>query len=390
MCERLGKQLLPKSRKTYSLSRITDKKLMRLYMDEKVYWHGLNMVPGLGTLTYNRLIDHFKTAKCVWEAGATELQAFFGKKNNIIAQLLIWRKQYNLEEAYNQLKKLDISILTSIEEDYPFNLRNIYAYPPVLYYRGSIKSIAKQSLAIVGSRKSTSNGQQVAEKIAFELAQAGFVIVSGMARGIDSYAHRGAIRSGGETVAVLGCGLDIIYPPENKKLMDLISSNGVVISEFPPGIKPEAKNFPRRNRLISGLSKGVIVVEAAEKSGSLITADLALQQGRDVFAVPGSILSPYSKGTNYLIKQGAKLVQDANDILEEYGLPVKKEVTKKIAHLNPVEKTILNLFSSGEISLEEIIKKSRIKPEIVISQLSILEIKGIIKQLPGQRYINIL
>ena len=204
------------------------------------------------------------------------------------------------------------------------------------------------------------------------MAKAGFAIVSGMARGIDSWAHRGAIKAQGETIAVLGCGIDIVYPPENKKLYNKIRLNGVVVSEFAPEMPPEAKNFPRRNRIISGLSDGVIVVEAAQKSGSLITAELALQQGRDVFAVPGSILSPYSKGTNSLIQQGAKLVQNANDILEEYGLSITSKVEpKEKMELCPVQRSIVQFFSTEPITLEEIIRKTGLKPELVISQLTV-------------------
>ena len=358
-------------------------------MDDKIYWHALNMVPGLGPQTYNRLLNHFETPKQVWNAAPADLYDFFKKKVCLVDQLIAWKKQFNLEESFKKLSKYNISIVTIQDKEYPDKLKNIYSCPPLLYYRGNIASLKSKSLAIVGSRKATIHGQQIAEKIAFDLAKAGFAIVSGMARGIDSWAHRGAIKAQGETIAVLGCGIDIVYPPENKKLYNKIRLSGVVVSEFPPEMPPEAKNFPRRNRIISGLSDGVIVVEAAQKSGSLITAELALQQGRDVFAVPGSILSPYSKGTNSLIQQGAKLVQNANDILEEYGLSITSKVEpKEKMELCPVQRSIVQFFSTEPITLEEIIRKTGLKPELVISQLTVLEIKGIIKQLPGQKYIN--
>jgi DNA processing protein len=358
-------------------------------MKDIVYWHALNMVPGLGPRTFKLLIDHFKTAKQAWEAEPSSLYHFFQRKTNTVEQLIAWKKQFNLEESFNDLSKHNIGILTFKDDAYPSNLRNIHAFPPVLYFRGFVETLKQNSLAIVGSRKATAHGRQISEKIAFELANNGFVIVSGMARGIDSYAHWGALKAKGKTVAVLGCGLDVVYPLENKKLMNLINKNGVVISEFPPGTPPEAKNFPRRNRIISGLSKGVILVEAAEKSGSLITAELALQQGRDVFAIPGSIFNPYSKGTNFLIQQGAKLVQDTKDILEEYNIITRGKTEAKIS-LDSVQESIMKLFSTEPLSIDEIVNKTKLRPEQVLSQLSILEIKGIIKQLPGQRYINTL
>jgi len=357
-------------------------------MDDKIYWHALNMVPGLGPQTYNRLLTYFETPEQVWNADPAVLYDFFKKKVSLVDQLIAWKKQFNLDESFKKLRKYNISIITIQDEEYPDKLKNIYACPPLLYYQGNIASLKSKSLAIVGSRKATIYGQQIAEKIAFDLAKAGFAIVSGMARGIDSCAHWGAIKAQGETVAVLGCGIDIVYPPENKKLFDRIRLNGAIVSEFPPETPPEAKNFPRRNRIISGLSDGVIVVEAAQKSGSLITAELALQQGRDVFAVPGSIFNTYSKGTNCLIQQGAKLVQNANDILEEYGISMTSKVEPRgKVELSPIQKSIIQFISAEPITLEEIIKKTGLKAELVISQLTVLEIKGIIKQLPGKRYI---
>jgi len=360
-------------------------------MDEKIYWHALNMIPGLGPLTFHLLLEHFQTAKTAWEADVDDLYPFFRRKTATIEQLVAWKKQFKLEESFKQLRKYNINIITVQDKEYPNLLRNIYGCPPLLYYRGNIEFLNKECLAIVGSRKATVYGQQIAEKIAYELAEFGFTIVSGMARGIDSCAHWGALRAKGKTIAVLGCGLDIVYPPENKKLLNLIRAEGLVISEFPPGIPPDAGNFPRRNRIISGLSKGVIVVEAARKSGSLITAELALQQGRDVFAVPGSVFNPYSIGTNQLIQQGAKLVLNTDDILEEYGLSVNREINNKKdkIELDPIQQNIVDYISAEPISLAEIVQATGLKPELLISQLSILEIKGIIKQLPGQRYINI-
>ncbi|MDS1029101.1 DNA-processing protein DprA [Bacillota bacterium LX-D] len=355
-------------------------------MVENIYWHALNLIPGIGPIRFKSLIEYFGEAKLAWEADSKQLLEALQGKQNILNAFLTWRKKIDLEFEIKRLENNEVRMVTLLDELYPVRLRNIYDAPPVLYYKGSLEHLKHNTIAIVGSRKATIYGQKMTEGIARDLGSQHFCIISGMARGIDTFAHLGALGAETATIAVLGCGLDIIYPPENKKLMGRIIEKGAVISEFPLGVRPEPRNFPRRNRIISGLAQGVVVVEAAEKSGSLITADYALEQGKDVYAVPGSALSKYSKGTNHLIKQGAKLVESAADILEDYGLCIKS-LTKEDVHLSQSEIKLVSLLSIEPIGLDELILASGFKPQEILSFMSILEIKGIIRQLPGQKYI---
>lgn len=352
-----------------------------------IYWHALNLVPGIGPQKYIHLLQHFGTPEKVWKAKAGELEEVLGKGSKALTNLLDYRAKIDLKSEKEKLAAKQIKILTFDNEKYPLNLRYIYSPPPVLYYKGDLGLLAQNAIAIVGSRKASVYGKKVAEKISYDLAQNGIVIVSGMARGIDSMAHLGALKARGATIAVLGCGLDVVYPRENKELLTQIISHGLVISEFPPGTPPEASNFPRRNRIISGLSLGVVVVEAAERSGSLITADLALEQGREVFAVPGPAGSPYCKGTNRLIKQGAKLVENAEDILEEFGLGLSGGKPTETPVLSSLEQQIVRLLSWEPVDFDYLHANLNIEPEELLSQLTLLEIKGIIQQIPGKKYI---
>ncbi|NQT23051.1 MAG: DNA-protecting protein DprA [Candidatus Omnitrophica bacterium] len=236
---------------------------------------------------------------------------------HIAKNLKTYSSANSLDKEIELIEKLGIKVITIDDKEYPSNLKHIYNPPKVLYVKGKIVPKDHYSIAVVGARKSSTYGRETAARLARELAEKSITVVSGMARGIDTYAHRGALESGGRTIAVLGCGINIIYPPENKSLMEEISKSGAVISEFPINTPPLRRNFPMRNRIISGLSFGVVVVEAAEKSGSLITASLALEQGREVFSVPGRVDTRLSRGTLALIKEGAKLVENVDDILEE-------------------------------------------------------------------------
>jgi DNA processing protein len=266
----------------------------------------------------------------------------------------------------------------------------------VLYIKGDIVKNDTIALAIVGSRRCSYYGQSQAEKLSRQLAQVGFCIVSGMARGIDTNAHLGAIKGKGRTIAVLGCGLGVIYPRENMELSEKIASCGAVISELPMNTPPNSRNFPPRNRIISGLSLGVLIVEATHWSGSTITAKWALEQGKEVFAVPGNIDSRYSRGTNKLIKEGAKLVEEINDIVEELG-PLAETIhindDKKIEDvrsltLNSQENKIFTLLSSTPKTIDEIITKTSLPPSNVASTLMILEVKRLVKQLSGKRFVK--
>ncbi len=283
------------------------------------------------------------------------------------------------------------------DELYPAKLLEIYNRPPLLYVKGNLKK-EDINIAIVGSRLASTYGKYTTERISRELVLQGITVVSGLARGIDSAAHRGALTAQGRTIAVLGTGLDIIYPPENKKLFTAICENGTIVSEFPLGTPPRACNFPARNRIISGISYGVVVVEAGEKSGSLITARLALEQGREVFAVPGSIDSPGSRGTNKLIKQGAKLIENTVDILEEIlpqlektKIPELLSVTRKKTglvekkeNLNSSDRQIIALLSDSRLHIDELINTTGLAPGDVLSSLMKLELNGIIRQYPGK------
>ncbi|MBC7327012.1 DNA-protecting protein DprA [bacterium] len=290
------------------------------------------------------------------------------------------------------MEKVGAKIITILDPKYPPNLKEIYDPPIVLYVRGEIKEEDKFAVAIVGTRRPTQYGRSVAYKLASELVQRGFTVVSGLARGIDASAHRGALEGGGRTIAVLGCGIDIAYPMENKELMDEIARKGAIVSEFAPGTPPQPWHFPVRNRIISGLSLGTVMVQAPEGSGALITADLALEQGREVFAVPGNIEDPRSKGPHQLIKEGAKLVEFVEDIITELGIPSQishpaPAVSTPNLFLPPEEEQLLKLLSYEERYIGDISRDAGLPPSRVASILTMLELKGLVKRLPGDHFV---
>ncbi len=286
-------------------------------MEQAIYCHAFNLIPKLGPVRINSLINTFGTAREAWYIDEARLADVEGFGKNLAAQVVAARAKIDPEKAWQELLFKGFNAVTEKEGQYPSFLREIHDPPPLLYFKGDLKVLKNPCLAVVGSRRHTTYGRENAYKFAARLAACGFTIVSGLARGIDTWAHQGVLTTNGFTAAVLGCGLDICYPPENRSLMHRIIHQGVVLSEFPPGVEPAASNFPRRNRIISGISLGTLVVEAAEKSGALITASFALEQGREVFAIPGSIANPCSKGCHFLIKEGAKLVDGVDAILEE-------------------------------------------------------------------------
>ena len=290
--------------------------------------------------------------------------------------------------------------LVALEDDrYPAWLRTIADPPAVLYCDGLPVPADRQAVAIVGARQATPYGLRVTEALALELTGLGFTIVSGLARGIDAAAHHGALAAGGRTIAVLGCGLDITYPPEHVRLRAEIAGAGAVLTEFSPGTPPLASHFPRRNRIISGLAMGVVVVEASAESGSLITARLALEQGREVFAVPGLIDAPLSRGPHGLLKQGAKLVETVDDIVEELlpqldtaGVPKRQPVLSKATELptlSPEERRVFEQMSREPLHLDELTERSGLTPAGVVGILLGLELKDVVRQLPGQQYYRI-
>lgn len=355
--------------------------------DKKEFYVWLSTINGIGYKNFIKLVDYFGSAEEVYRASKNELSNFLGQGkvyNNIIEA-----QKQDPYEYMDRLKKLNVKVLTLDCEEYPDELKNIFDPPPVLYVRGNINSKDKLAIAMVGSRNATSYGKHMAEKISYELAKRGITIVSGMARGIDSFSHIGAIKARGRTIAVLGCGINIPYPKENEKLMYEIIENGAVISEFPLDCAPLSGNFPARNRIISGLSLGVLVVEAGVKSGSLITAKFALEQGREIFAIPGNATSAYSKGTNELIKQGAKLVNNVNDILEEFNLriDIRERINDSMINtLKSDERKIYDFISVCTRDVNEIIEYSGLTAGKVNYILSMLAIKDLIVKLPGNKY----
>ncbi|WP_418790262.1 DNA-processing protein DprA [Phosphitispora sp. TUW77] len=365
-------------------------------VDTKAYYVLLSMVDGLGPRRLAALIELMGTAEKVWYASESVLRSVPGIPAKVISSLLDKRKELNPESEVQKLADRGIGLVFIDEPEYPRILKSIYDPPKVLYVRGKKNILNEQMFAVVGSRRATHYGLTAARAIAGELSRVGLGIVSGMARGIDSAAHRGALDSGGVTIAVLGCGVDVVYPRENRNIMEEIIEKGAVISEFPPGTSPVAGNFPQRNRLISGLSCGVLVIEAAEKSGSLITVNFALEQGREVFAVPGQVTNKLNRGCHQLIRQGACLVENAGDILEELGLIGTDKTLPKHdiccirgnIYLTDEEKRVYNIISDDPISSETIICKTGIRPSDVISMLLVMELKGLVKQLPGQRYVR--
>jgi DNA processing protein len=363
-------------------------------MDDKLYWLALNMVPGVGPITYHNLLVRFHDPERVFAASTRELAAAVGIGEKTILAI----KEFPAEKmAVEELKKatdLGVDIVTVRDPEYPKNLLQIYDPPPILYVRGERGGRDPLMIAIVGSRSGSSYGRAVTRRISKELASAGVTVVSGMARGIDTYAHLGALEVGGSTIAVFGCGIDVIYPPENKKLFTDIINHGAVISEFSLSTPPEGKHFPRRNRIISGVSLGVVIVEATADSGSLITASHALEQGREVFAVPGNVGMATSKGTNRLIKQGAKLVEDAQDILTEvlpqYVPPKNGGRIKKddLPSLSDAEANIFHILSDTPLHIDEISRLSQLEIQRVSTILLALELKGVISQLGGKMFVR--
>lgn len=349
---------------------------------ELPYWVATSAIPGVGTATFNYLLKHFRSLKKFWEAPSEKI-----KKLKVDAktrqEILEFRQKVDPKVYLDTVYERGIKIVSIVDRAYPTNLRKISDAPPVLYYRGSFLAQDDLALAVVGARYCTAYGRQATEQLVSSLVMSGLVIVSGLARGIDSVAHRAALEAGGRTIAVLGSGIDIVYPPENKGLVEQIIKNGTVVSEFPLGFAPIASNFPARNRIISGLALGVMVAEAAVDSGSLITAGCAAEQGREVFAVPGSINSKMSAGTNNLIKEGVHPVTEAQDILEILNIreKLKKVETKKEAVLpkDEVQSKILENLNGGTKHIDKIVAETGIKIDKVSAALSVMEIRGFVK-----------
>lgn len=358
----------------------------------------LNMFGDIGSIRLKKLLEFFDKPENILKASPEKLMAVSGIGKKIAFDIHAFKKE-DLEKELGQIKKYNLKLLTLDDKDYPDNLRHIPDPAILLYVKGELKDQDKFSLAIVGSRRASFYGLSSAERFAFELAKGGLTIVSGMARGIDTQAHRGALKAGGRTIAVMGSGFGHIYPPENKKLVDEISQQGAVISEFPCNARPLGINFPRRNRIISGLSQGVLVVEAARNSGALITADFALEQGREVFCLPGKVDSQNSFGTNTLIKQGAKLVTCLEDILEELNIEFREfrnprqvkgnNKESKDFRFSQEEQVLYDLVSDRPSALDDILEKSKLNLAAVMEGLLSLEMKQLIRQMPGKQFMRV-
>ena len=338
------------------------------------------------------LAYHFGGPGEVFQAKTEELACVEGVTRKMVERIrTLASAPVDLE--IKALDEIGAKIITQHDSNYPVNLRQIYDPPVVLFVRGELKEEDRFAVAIVGTRRPSQYGRAMALKLGRDLAKEGLCVVSGGARGIDTIAHRGALDGGGRTIAVLGCGLDVIYPPENKNLFNEISANGAVVTEFVPGTKPDAWRFPVRNRLVSGLAMGVLVVESLVTGGAMITATLAGEQGRDVWAVPGSTDNSASEGPHQLIKEGAKLVERVEDILQELGIEVEKTRPSRPSlpdNLTPEQKAVIEVLSLHPKHVDEIISECKLTPAEASSTLTLLEMQGLARRVPGNSYVRVV
>jgi len=385
-----------------------------LSREEELYWLAFKLVPGLGTRTSGKLLDRFRSPQAVFRASRTELEA--AGVSGAVAQSIA--SGITFEDAAAQHEKVlecGAAIVTIGDPRYPQLLREIFDPPVVLFARGRVELLTSLAVAVVGTRRPTPYGLAVAERLSGDLAHAGLTISSGMARGVDTAAHKGALAAGGDTVAVLGCGVDVVYPAENRKLAADLAVKGLIVSEFPMGATAFPQNFPIRNRIISGISLGVLVVEGAQYSGSAITAKLAMDQGREVFAVPGNITSKLSWGPNLLIKQGARLVQDWNDVVSELPSESRRHLIDKgrqkimageggavpgepanllndtNSELGGIARRVLAALQvDAAVHLDDLLEKVEdTSPSELIAALFELEMLSLVKQLPGKNFVKV-
>jgi DNA processing protein len=385
-----------------------------LSREEELYWLALKLVPGLGTRTSGKLLERFRTPQAIFRASRTELET--AGVSGAVAQSIA--SGITFEDAAGQHEKMAQTgavLITFGDPRYPQLLREIFDPPIILFARGRVEILESLAVAVVGTRRPTPYGLAVAERLSGDLAHAGLTIVSGMARGVDTAAHKGALAGGGDTVAVLGCGVDVVYPAENRKLAAELAVKGLIISEFPMGATAFPQNFPIRNRIISGICLGVLVVEGAQYSGSAITAKLAMDQGREVFAVPGNITNKLAWGPNLLIKQGAKLVQDWNDVVSELPAESRRHLIDRgrqrilgeggasaagedasliggpVPELGGVARRLLaSLQVDIAVHLDDLLEKVEdTSPSELIAALFELEMLGLVKQLPGKNFVKV-
>jgi len=355
-----------------------------------MYWVGLNLVKGIGSVRFKALVDAFGDPEAAWNA-SPEAWLDAGLSQKIVESFQRVRKGVSLEQISDRLQSLGASVLTWDDAGYPRRLKEIDQPPPVLYVRGELLPEDEWAVAIVGTRRVTAYGRQVTEEVATALAHSGVTIVSGLARGVDSISHQAAVNAGGRTLAVLGNGVDQVYPPENRRLADQIMQHGALVSDYPLGTQPDGINFPPRNRIISGLSIAVIIVEAGITSGALITATFAAEQGRDVFAVPGNINAPQSQGTNRLIRDGAQPLLSPQDVLETLNLTMVTEhrAVQVALPADPVEARLFKLLSHEPMHVDEIRAQADMPIETVSATLAMMELKGMVRQVGGMNYVAV-
>ncbi|MBI3061348.1 MAG: DNA-protecting protein DprA [Deltaproteobacteria bacterium] len=359
-------------------------------------WLALARVKGLGCASFKRLAEHFGDPTKAFSASPGELAEVPGLDRDAAHGLASFSDWAEVRKELKRALATGARLVPFGASDYPARLRTIADPPPVLYVRGEMREEDSKAVAIVGSRSASDYGIRITQELGRGLASLGFTIISGMARGIDGAAHEAALAAGGRTLAVLGCGVDVVYPPEHERLYENICRNGAIVSELPIGTPPFSFNFPGRNRLISGLALGVVVVEATEKSGSLITAGLALEQGREVFAVPGEAGASRSRGTHRLIRQGAKLVEGVEDVVEEIapqlleraGSAREKAPLALPSDVGTEAKRVFGLIAERALQIDEVIEASGLAAARVSEILLDLEMRGLLKQLPGKRFIT--
>ena len=358
---------------------------------ELKYWIAFSRVSRVGRARLAILEGSFGSLASAWQASAGQLQQA-GLDRNTAQHVAATRGKIDPDAELERVQKAGVTALTWHDEDYPPRLKEIYDKPPVLYVRGDLDPADERAVAVVGTRRPTAYGRETARQLTSDLARSGLVIVSGLARGIDGIVHRAALEAGARTIAALGSGVDVIYPREHGNLAEQIVENGAIVSEHPLGSRPDAQNFPRRNRIISGMSLGTLVVEAPEGSGALLTARHALEQNREVFAVPGSILSPASRGGNQLIRDsGAKLVTSADDVMEELNLATVEHQLELAAFFpeDEAQAAVLKFVTFDPIHIDEITRNSALAASTVSGALTMMELRGLVRQVGGMNYVRL-
>jgi DNA processing protein len=359
-----------------------------VHMDDRKYWVGFNLIKGIGAVRMQGLVAYFGDMQTAWDADPDSLaEAGLGAK--VIERVLSARETVDLDQVWGKIEAQGIKILTWGDEGYPGRLKEIDQPPPVLYIRGDYLQDDLFAVAIVGTRKVTAYGRQITEEIVSFLAANGMTVISGLARGVDAIAHQTALKAGGRTIGILGSGVDKIYPPEHRGLADQMIQRGAIISDYAVGTPPDASNFPPRNRIISGLSLAVVVIEAAETSGALITAEFAAEQGREVFAVPGSILAPQSKGTNKLIQKGALPLLTPADLMQALDMTRvgAQKSARKILPSDETEARVLAVLSDEPKHVDDIRQQADLPIEKISATLALMELKGMVRQVGGMNYV---